>query len=71
MHTQGGYSAIEIAALNGHENVVELLLDLEADPDLSIKEILTCYAASKVTTSCYHSVCKLYTYVGIARKHNI
>ena len=30
-HTQDGYSAIDIAACSGHEDVAELLLDLKAD----------------------------------------
>jgi len=50
-YTQDGYSAIDIAACNGHKDVVELLLDLKADPELTDKqvEILLCLAASKVT----------------------
>lgn len=60
IHTQDRYSAIDIAACSGHKDVVELLLDVKADPELTNKEILTCVAASKVTTACYHGVGRLY-----------
>ena len=46
MHTQDGYSAIDVAACNGHEDVVELLLDLKADPGLTDEQILSCISTS-------------------------
>ena len=64
MHTQDGYSAIDIAAYSGHEDVVELLLDLKADPELTDEQILSCIATSKVTAACYCGGSRLYTYVG-------
>ena len=51
IHIQDGYITIDIAASNGHEDVVQLLLDLKGDPDLTDKEISTCVAASKVATA--------------------
>ena len=50
-YIQDGYTAIDIAASKGHEDVVQLLLDPNGDPDLTDKEISTCVAASKVTTA--------------------
>ena len=67
MHTQDGYSAIDVAACNGHEDVVELLLDLKADPGLTDEQILSCISTSKVTAACYHGGIRLYTYVQIVQ----
>ena len=52
MHTQYGYSAVDLAACNGHKDVVELLLDLKADPEVTDEEILTCIATCKVRNNC-------------------
>ena len=52
MHTQDGYSAVDIAAHNGHKDVVELLLDLKADLEVTDEEILTCIATCKVHNNC-------------------
>ena len=52
MHTQDGYSSVDLAACNGHKDVVELLLDLKADPELTDEEILTCIATCKVRNNC-------------------
>ena len=64
MHTQDGYNAIDIAAHSGHEDIVELLLDLKADPGLTDEQLLSCIATSKVTAACYHGGSRLCTYVG-------
>ena len=51
IHTQDGYSAIDIAACSGHEDIVELLLDVKADPELTDEQLLYCIATSKVTAA--------------------
>jgi len=52
LHTQDGYIAVDLAACNGHKDVVELLLDLKADPEVTTKEILTYIATCKVRNNC-------------------
>ena len=43
MHvTQNGWTALHLAAQEGHEDVVELLLEAKADPELKTKVISTC-----------------------------
>ena len=54
--TQDGYSAIDIAACSGHEDIVELLLDVKTDPDLNDEQLLTCIATSKVILEAVDSV---------------
>ena len=40
MHvTQNGWTALHLAAQEGHEDVVELLLEAKADPELKTKVI--------------------------------
>ena len=72
IHThKDGYSAIDIAAHSGHEDVVELLLDVKTDPELSDEQLLSCISTSKVTGTCYRGGSRLYTYVGIVQTCNM
>ena len=60
-HVQDGYTALLLAADQGHEDVVQLLIEVDADPDLQGNSQMTSYAddyeTKQLTVGCGGCTC--------------
>ena len=50
--SQGGWTALRLAAQKGHEDIVELLLEAKADPELKTKVIIVSWHTQQTLLLC-------------------